>query len=189
MFEDLEIPLWEGGYIDAGEDIRGGGDWPPRRVGLAWAGDPKHDNDAHRSMGLAEMLRLTEIDGIEFVSLQVGDRGTKEIDGLGAHALVRDMSAEIVDMRDTVRIVDGLDLVIAVDTAVVHLAGAMGVPCWLLANAMGKDWRWGRRDAGTPWYPSIRIYTRALDEQWKAVVLRVLSDLTNALNMELPDAA
>lgn len=159
-------------YLPAGK-----GQWPPRRVGLAWAGDPAHANDGHRSMLLRDMLRVTEVSGVEFVSLQVGPRGTPDLNETGAHALVRDMAPEISDMRDTARLVSGLDLVICVDTAVSHLAGAMGVPCWVLVNQRGLDWRHGRAGEKSRWYYSHRIFRRGLDEQWSDVMGRVTGEL------------
>jgi tetratricopeptide (TPR) repeat protein len=152
-------------------------DWPPRCIGLAWAGDPTHDNDLHRSIPLTELIPLTECPGLEFVSLQVGPRGTAEMDAVGAHGLIRDASPEIFDMADTAKVIASLDLVITVDTAVGHLAGAMGVPCWLLVNQMGLDWRHGRAGETTLWYPSMRIFRRALGESWKDVIARVKEEL------------
>jgi hypothetical protein len=165
VFSDLPCPYWEGAYVPGYVGNQAGG---VLRVGLCWSGDPKHDNDAHRSVALRELLPLTELPGMEFVSLQHG--GTKDIDSCGAHALVRDYGPEITDVRDTVRIVRGLDLVVTVDTAVAHLAGAMGCPVWLLVNQRGCDWRWGRRGETTQWYPTTRIFRRSLDEQWVDVI-------------------
>lgn len=190
---DADEPFWDGPYVprrlaaraslverqtartaSVAHGVRG-----PRRVGLAWAGDPAHANDGHRSVPLSEMLRLTEIGGTEFVSLQVGPRGTKEIDACAAHALVRDMAPEIGDMRDTARVLDGLDLLICVDTGVGHLAGAMGLPTWLLVNQRGCDWRHGRTQEHSDWYPSVRLFRRSLDEQWSDVLCRVATELGN----------
>jgi hypothetical protein len=152
--------------------------WPirssrERRVGLVWAGDPTHDNDAHRSIPLSEMLRLMEVPDIAFVSMQVGQRGTAEMDACGAHGLVEDMAPRIFDMRDTRKIIEGLDLVISVDTATAHLAGALGVPVWLMVNQRGCDWRWGHEREDSRLYPKHRIFRRSLHEQWGDVIERV----------------
>lgn len=183
----LPCPYWDGAYVpgyptkfgqftkkrlEAWFSERGAAS--NLRVGLAWRGDPTHDNDHHRSVALRELLRLTEVVGCEFVSLQYG--GTKDIDSLACHALVEDCP-QVQDMRDVAALVRGLDLVISVDTAVAHLGGAMGCPIWLLVNQMGCDWRWLRRGETTEWYPSVRIFRRALDEQWRDVVMRVAEEL------------
>jgi ADP-heptose:LPS heptosyltransferase len=80
-------------------------------------------------------------------------------------------------LLDTAKAIEGLDLVITVDTAVAHLSGAMGVPTWLLLNTMGQDFRWGRTGDETPWYPSMRLFRRALGEQWTDVMKRVAEAL------------
>jgi hypothetical protein len=149
------------------------------RVGIAWFGDAAHDNDAHRSIPLDVMLRLTEVGagGIEFVSLQAGQRGTDEINAASCHALVRDMSPEMPDMRAAVDVYSTCDLVICVDTAASHFAGAMGIPCWMLVNQRGRDWRWLRSETTTEWYPGHRIFARSLDEQWSDVIARVAEEL------------
>jgi tetratricopeptide (TPR) repeat protein len=170
-------PAWDGAYL-WGVVIPRRALWPPRRIGICWAGDPAHDNDAHRSIPLATMLRFAEIPGIELVSLQAGARGTADIQAQNAESLIEDMGPELVDMCDTVRAVEGLDLVISVDTAVLHLAGAMGVPAIALINQFGCDWRWSRADAVSEWYPSVSIRRRALDEQWSAVIERVCAELS-----------
>lgn len=150
----------------------------PKKIGLAWAGDPTHDNDQHRSMALADLLPLVEVPGVEFVSLQVGRRGTAEMDAVGAHGLIEDKSPELFDVRDTARVIEELDLVISVDTAVAHLAGAMGCPTWVLINQRGCDWRWRHEREDTIWYPGVRLFRRALDEQWANVVMRVRDALS-----------
>jgi hypothetical protein len=149
-------------------------DRPSRcRVGIAWSGSQTHEQSHNRDCPLAYWLRLTEIPGIEVHSLQVGD---SQMADMAAHGLILDRSPEITNMLDTAKIIAGLDLVICVDTAVGHLAGAMGVPCWLLVNQRGRDFRWGY-EGNTGWYSTHVIYRRSLDEDWADVMARVDGDL------------
>ncbi len=141
-------------------------------VGIVWAGSPDHENARHRDMPLEALLPLAEIPGVVLHSLQIGARRT-DVDELGVHGILRDRSGEIMDMADTARVVAGLDLVICVDTAVGHLAGAMGKEVWLLVNQRSRDWRWLRSGETTDWYSSMRIFMRTLDEGWDDLVSRV----------------
>lgn len=144
--------------------------YPTMQVGLAWAGSATHDNARHRDIPLEDLLPLTELPGIDFYSLQVGPARV-QLDELGAHGLVRDVSGSITNFMDTAHLITRMDLVITVDTAVAHLAGAMGKECWMLVNQRARDWRWGRTGEKTPWYPSMRIISRPLEaESWKSVV-------------------
>ena len=151
---------------------------PVWRVGLVWAGDPNHDNDESRSIALVDLLPLTEVPGLEFVSLQVGPRGMDEMNKLGVHGLIRDLSPGLIDMRDTLREIEQLDLLISVDTAAAHLAGAAGCKTWLLLNDRGCDWRWQHGREDTIWYPNHRLWRRSLGEQWSDVISRVREELT-----------
>jgi ADP-heptose:LPS heptosyltransferase len=136
------------------------------RVGLTWCGRPTHDNDRNRSIAFAELLPLIDaFPQIEFVSVQVGPRESDLVDLAACQQVVRAESA-IQDFSDTAALVMQLDLLISVDTAVVHLAGALGKPVWALIAA-SSDWRWleGRED--TPWYPNVRLF-RQLEADGKA---------------------
>ena len=131
---------------------------PPRarglRVGLAWAGNPNHPNDRRRSLPVAELAPLAAIAGVQWCSLQLGSRAGDALpDGLAPARF----DAQIRDLADTAAIVAQLDLVIAVDTGVAHLAGALGVPVWLLLP-WRPDWRWSRAATTTFWYPSMRLF-------------------------------
>lgn len=142
-----------------------------------WAGSPTHDNAHNRDIPLAHLLRLTEIPGVELHSLQVG-AGAQQFSDLGCYGLIADRAPEMTNFLDTARVLAGLDLLITVDTATAHLAGAMGMPCWMLVNQKGTDFRWGRGGDATGWYPSIKIYRRSLLEQtWVDAIGRVDHDL------------
>ncbi len=140
----------------------------PLRVGLVWAGGTAFADDRQRSMPAAALDGLAGVPGVQFVSLQ-----------LGAAALpvgAEDGMAGVGDFADTAARVAGLDLVIAVDTAVAHLAATMDVPTWLLSRHRGC-WRWGQGRADTPWYPSLRLFRQVRPGGWSGVVLDVRAAL------------
>ena len=140
------------------------------RVGLVWQGNPKHSNDAQRSLRHLRMLaRLGDVPDIEFVSLQHG-AASREIDDLPSSFVVREELPPNADFADIAALIDDLDLVIAVDTAVAHLAGALAVPCFLLLPAHQTDWRWMKRRADTPWYPTTRLFRQPSFASWAPVV-------------------
>ena len=133
-------------------------------VGICWAGKPTHKNDQNRSAGIEPFLSLLEEPGIDFYSLQKGPRAADLITS-GAAALVRDLSNHIDDFADTARFIKQLDLVITVDTAVAHLAGALGVPVWVALSAV-IDWRWMRGRSDSPWYSSMRLFRQKTLGDW-----------------------
>lgn len=154
------------------------------RVGIVWAGSPTHEQAHHRDCPLAYWLRLSEIPGVELHSLQVGE-AAGQIAELAAYGLIHDRAPEMSNMLDTARVICGLDLVISVDTSVAHLAGALGQPVWMLVNQRGRDFRWGHEGETTGWYDSMRLFRRALDEDWGAVMGRVATGLARVSNDQL----
>jgi tetratricopeptide (TPR) repeat protein len=158
---------WFGPYIAAEPEGRTPRSAARPAVGLVWAGNPGHANDANRSMALAELAPLLDIDGIDWVSLQAGT-AARQLDGSPWAGRARDLSPLLTDFAVTAGMVRGLDLVITVDTAVAHLAGAMDKPAWLMLPAVGTDWRWGREGMSTPWYPSLRLFRQAEAHDAKA---------------------
>lgn len=123
------------------------------RVGLVWAGNPYHSHDHFRSLPLAAFAPLAAIDDVDWISLQVGPRSFEAPPPGLPLAVLRD---EIRDFADTAAIVESCDLVIAVDTAVAHLAGAVGTEVWVLLSAR-PEWRWPRTGEASPWYASMRL--------------------------------
>lgn len=163
--EDAAAPA----YLSAPAAPRG----DRRRVGLVWAGAAGHRNDANRSIPadlFADLVRGAP--DIDFVSLQVGP-AAKDLPG------VPDLGASFTDFADTAAAMAGLDLVISVDTAPAHLAGALGVPLWVLLPAV-PDWRWGLEGADTPWYPSARLFRQPRAGDWPAVLAAVAAALPRA---------
>ena len=100
-------------------------------VGLVWAGNPEHSNERRRSMSLAQLLPLLDVEGVQFFALQKGARET-EAETMAAGKPLTNLAAELRDLGDTAAVVSQLDLVISVDTSVAHLAGALGKPVWVL---------------------------------------------------------
>lgn len=140
------------------------------RVGLAWAGNPKHPNDRRRSMPAKKLLPLFGVPGVTFHSLQIQPEGGPPKALLDAGLL--DLTASIADFADTAALIAELDRVIAVDTAVAHLAGALGRPVWTLLPFVA-DWRWGRNTEDTPWYPTMRLFRQPAPGDWATVIHRV----------------
>jgi tetratricopeptide (TPR) repeat protein len=149
------------------------------RVGLVWAGDARwHDpaafaSDRRRSMSLAQLAPLGRAAGARFFSLQKGEPAAQ---AAASPFPLTDWSAELGDFADTAALITNLDLVITVDTAVAHLAGALGKPVWIASRFAGC-WRWlnGREDS--PWYPTARIFHQPAPGAWDAVVERLAAEL------------
>jgi Flp pilus assembly protein TadD len=144
------------------------------RVGLAWKGNPKFENDAARSIHSLDLLApLGRVDDVAFVSLQT--ERTDNASGSARDALrLAEPAVGVESFAETAGLIANLDLVIAVDTAVAHLAGAMGKPCWILLADQMTDWRWleGRDDS--PWYPgTVRLFRQQTRGDWSAVVTQV----------------
>ena len=144
-------------------------------VGLGWAGSPTHKNDRNRSMKLARLAPLARVPGVRFFSLQKGPAAAEAKTPPPGMELV-DWSEELRDFADSAALVANLDLVISVDTAVVHLAGAMGKPVWTLL-AFVPDWRWLLKREDSPWYPSMRLFRQGSLGDWDGVVARVVEAL------------
>jgi tetratricopeptide (TPR) repeat protein len=148
------------------------------RVGLAWSGNPVHKNDHNRSIAFdkfADMLTPA----CDFVSLQKEHR---EADApLLAASAVRDLSAQLADFTDTAALCAAMDVVVAVDTSIAHLAGALGKQVWILLP-YSPDWRWLLERSDSPWYPGARLYRQQLGEDWGAVLARVRADLEALAN-------
>jgi len=140
---------------------------PGRRIGLVWAGNPKFPADRRRSIDFGVLAPLLEIKGISFVSLQVG---ASPAGGMF------DAAPWLRDFSDTAALIAVLDGVISVDTAVAHLAGALGRPVWLL-NRADTDWRWLLERRDSPWYPTMRLFRQAVPGDWPGVVSAVVSEL------------
>lgn len=147
------------------------------RVGLAWRGNPNFENDVDRSLpSLMTLAPLAAAVGVHFVSLQKGPSEAEAFNppaGMPLHPL----GPQLADFADTAAVIANLDLVISVDSAVAHLAGAMGKPCWLLLPDYRCDWRWMAQGEDTPWYPSMRLFRQPRGGGWGAVITEVAAAL------------
>ena len=148
------------------------------RVGLVWKGFARHENDRNRSLPRLDLLApLWSVPGISFVSLQKG-QGEDEARQSPPDRPLIVLGGEIEDFADTAAIVAQLDLVICVDTAVAHVAGALGKPCWVMLPAFDTDWRWLRERTDSPWYPGVmRLFRQAESGEWTEVIARVVEAL------------
>ena len=137
------------------------------RVGLVWKGSPGHKNDVNRSLpGLATLAPLWSVPGVTFISLQKGQGEAEAMQPPAEQPLIN-LGSDIRDFADTAAIMAQLDLVICVDTAVAHIAGAMGKPCWVLLPAFGTDWRWLLDRPDSPWYPEVmRLFRQSKKDNW-----------------------
>ena len=163
------------------------------RVGLVWAGQARPwlpgftGLDRRRSTSLATLAPLAAIQGVRFISLQKGP-AAGEIVQPGIDLNVFDAMEEVRDFADTASIIANLDLVISVDTSVVHLAGAMGKPVFLL-DRYDNCWRWLRGREDSPWYPTLRIFRQQQSGEWGPVIARVAAALSEVAAVRSATAA
>jgi tetratricopeptide (TPR) repeat protein len=145
-----------------------------RRIGLCWAGNPGNPNDRKRSLPLSVLAPLLALPGISWFSLQAGDAAAQLATCAGAQRVVPLPADTALD--ETAALIAELDLIVSVDTAIAHLAGALARPTWLLLP-FAPDWRWqlGRDDS--PWYPTLRLFRQPRPGDWPAVVERVAAAL------------
>jgi tetratricopeptide (TPR) repeat protein len=149
------------------------------KVGLAWQGDPANRRDCFRSIRLAMLAPLAKVPGVRLFSLQKG-RGSEQLPPLAAALGIEDLVGEVADFHDTAAIISNLDLIISVDSAIVHLAGALARPVWVPLPTT-PDWRWllGRDDS--PWYPSMTLFRQDRLGEWDSVVARIARQLSQGL--------
>lgn len=147
---------------------------PRPLVGLVWAGRPTHLNDSNRSVGL-DMLSPLAMPGITFLALQ---KGPAEIQAARPPAgmKIERLGDEIVDFDDTAAILTQTDLLISVDSAPVHLAGALGRPAWVMLPYV-PDWRWMLNRDDSPWYPSLRLFRQPSRGDWTTVCRKMAAEL------------
>ncbi len=133
------------------------------KIGLAWAGNPGYSRDKHRTRALAEFAPLAAVANVEFFGLQTGPAGKQEPP---PGMVFTDVVQDVLDFHDTARVMLDLDLVISVDTAMAHLAGALGLPVWVLLYK-ASDWRWLLDRDESPWYPTMRLFR--CEDDWPAL--------------------
>jgi hypothetical protein len=151
---------------------------PRFNIGIAWAGSPINRTDRQRSCALKDFLPILHAAGANFFSLQKGERA-KDLGDLPSAVNIHDLDPLLGDFGDLAILIDQLDLVIAVDTSVAHMAGALGKPVWtLLSDA--ADWRWGLTGETTPWYPTMSLFRQSEPGDWSGVIQRVADALRDA---------
>lgn len=148
---------------------------PTPRIGLVWAGNPGHLNDANRSVRLTQMQPLLDACGPHLLSMQKGP-AESELPGYK----LADAAPFLIDFAATAAIVQSLDLIVTVDTSVAHLAGALGVPAWIMLP-YDPDWRWGLERRDVPWYPFARLYRQPEPGAWTPVVQELARDAMRLL--------
>ena len=144
----------------------------PKRIGLACSGNPLHPDDHHRSIPLSEFAPLLSLDK----NFYLAQKDVRYTDRPHFAGIIEQGFEDVYDMVERLRL---LDLVITVDTMTAHLAGAEGIPTWLLLP-YAPDWRWGLEGEKTPWYPCMRIFRQGADREWGPVIQRVVEELENA---------
>ncbi|MBE89827.1 MAG: hypothetical protein CMM76_10370 [Rhodospirillaceae bacterium] len=140
-----------------------------RRIGLVWAGNPEHRNDHNRSCPFDELMPLFKLPDTDWISLQAKPTGD-------ADTCIIDSSTQLNSFADTAAIMAQLDLIITVDTAAAHLAGALGYPVWLMLP-YAPDWRWLTDRTDSPWYPTARLYRQPKPGDWHSVIAAIANDL------------
>ncbi len=161
------------------------------KIGIVWAGNPSFKNYHNRSCSLSDFAALAEITGLSFYSLQKGSASVES--DIAPVLKITDLKNELYDFVDTAAVMSNLDLVISTDTAVVHLAGAMGKPVWTLLYS-APDWRWWLKRTDSPWYPSMRLFRQAQLNDWAGVFEQVKKALISnfglrtAVKNRMPDS-
>ena len=141
------------------------------RAGLVWAGSPTHRNDRNRSIAPGLLEPLLAVPGVRWFGLQVGERAAPPPAGP-----MTDLGPRLADFAETAAVIANLDLVVTVDTAAAHLAGAIGAPvCLLLPHA--PDWRWMQAREDSPWYPTMRLFRQERRGAWEPVIARVAAEV------------
>jgi ADP-heptose:LPS heptosyltransferase len=149
------------------------------KIGIAWRGSPTHTNDRARSLPLSCFEPLADLPGVHLFSLQKGV-GAEELQEARDHFPVTELGSRLRDFMETAAVLKNLDLVISCDTAVAHLAGALGVPVWV-ALPFDPDWRWLLDRDDSPWYPTMRLFRQHRPGDWWGVFRRIEAELSSRL--------
>jgi hypothetical protein len=153
------------------------------KIGLVWAGRTKAKRERGRTCSLALFSALAGFDGVIFYSLQKGE-GAEQAKNPPENMELIDYTEEIHDFSDTAAFIGNLDLVISIDTAVSHLAGALGKPVWTLLP-FAPDWRWMLNRDDSPWYPTMRLFRQPSPGDWEAVIKDIAGELGGLMNEAL----
>lgn len=149
------------------------------KVGIVWAGGPKNPNERNRSCRLRQFESIANISGVRLIGMQKG-KAAEQVKDLPTGMEVINYGPELEDFTDTMALIENLDLIIAVDTSVAHLAGAMGKPIWLVLT-FAHHWPWLLNRTDSPWYPSMRIYRQKDKGCWSPVFEEIKKNLNTAV--------
>jgi tetratricopeptide (TPR) repeat protein len=161
-----DVRVWQERFARYSNDLR---------VGLVWSGNPTHKNDRNRSISPASFAPFANVPGITFFSLQKGPAAA-ETKNPPPGLKITDWTEDLPDFAATAALISNLDLVVTVDTAVAHLAGAIGKPVWTLLPFV-PDWRWLWNRTDTPWYPTMRLFRQPARGDWNSVIALVADEL------------
>jgi tetratricopeptide (TPR) repeat protein len=188
----LESIPWQGPYVHADprrvEEWRrvvGSREGARLRVALNWSGNPRFWGNRSRSIPLALLAPLARVAGVSFYSVQKGEAAAQAGAPPAGMRLV-DLTAQIHDFADTAALLSQMDLFVTVDTAVAHLAGAMGIPTWVILSRV-PDSRYHLERSDNPWYPTMRLFRQERDGDWPGVVERVLHALGERAGAQAPE--
>ena len=148
---------------------------PGKRIALAWAGNVSHANDRNRSIDLALLELLFALDGVSYLGIQGELRGN-DAELLARQTNVTHLGGDLADMADTAALLALADLTISVDTSVVHLAGSLGRPVWVMLP-FAPDWRWNLTGASSPWYPQARLFRQPALGDWQSLLAALRAEL------------
>lgn len=148
-------------------------------MGLVWAGNKRVDPG--RSLTLRQFRHLFDVPGVKFFSLQKDDAAA-ELKSIPQHAIT-DLGPYLEDFADTAAAIQAMDLVISVDTAVAHVAGALAKPAWTLIPFV-PDWRWMLDRDDTPWYPTMRLFRQPAPGDWSSVIARLATQLSAVVQQQ-----
>jgi tetratricopeptide (TPR) repeat protein len=148
------------------------------KIGISWQGNPNHQWDRHRSFPLKELAGISQLPGVRLISLQKG-AGTEQLKSVGFEVLQfgDELDTTSGAFMDSAAIIKNLDLVITVDSAIAHLAGALGAKVWL-ALALIVDWRWMFGGQDSPWYPTMRLFRQTRLGDWSSVFDRMVAEIS-----------
>jgi Flp pilus assembly protein TadD len=149
------------------------------KVGIAWQGNPTFRRDRLRSIPLEHFAQLARVEGVRLFGLQFG-AGREQLAKLAEQVPLVDLGGRLGEFHETAAIVRNLDLVISSDSAIVHLAGSLGVPVWV-ALSTAADWRWMVDRPDSPWYPTMRLFRQTALGDWQGVFARIASALADAV--------
>ncbi len=146
-----------------------------KRIGIAWAGRPTHNNDRNRSISIEMLAPFAQVPDAAFVAVQKGPAAAQVANWPGP-APILGLDAQIETFDDTAAILENIDLLVCVDTSLGHLAGALGRPAWIM-TPFAPDWRWLTQREDSPWYPSLRLIRQDGPKAWPGLIRRVADEL------------